>query len=111
MARRLQRRINQFFGDVSMRFRMLGPLEVQDGDQTIPLGGIKQRATLGLLLLCANKVVATSKLLEALWANDEAPASARKILQNAVCGLRGALAQTDRASDGAMLITQPPGYV
>jgi DNA-binding SARP family transcriptional activator len=86
-------------------------LEVQDGDQIIPLGGTKQRATLGLLLLCANKVVATSKLLEALWANDEAPASARKILQNAVCGLRGALAHNDRSAGEAMLITKPPGYV
>lgn len=94
-----------------MRFRMLGPLEVQDGEEIIPLGGIKQRATLGLLLLCANEVVATSKLLKALWANDEAPASARKILQNAVWGLRGALAQSNRTAGEAMLVTQPPGYL
>ncbi|GIE91812.1 AfsR/SARP family transcriptional regulator [Actinoplanes regularis] len=90
---------------------MLGPLEVQDGDQVIPLGGTKQRAALGLFLLCANKVVATSKLLDALWPNDDAPASARKILQNAVCGLRNALARNDRTAGEAMLITQPPGYL
>lgn len=90
---------------------MLGPLEAQDGDQLIPLGGTKQRATLGLLLLFANKVVATSKLLEALWANDATPASARKILQNAISGLRGALAHNDRTAGEAMLIAQPPGYL
>jgi DNA-binding SARP family transcriptional activator len=94
-----------------MRFRMLGPLEVRDGDQIVPLGGSKQRAALGLLLLCANKVVATSKLLDALWPHDEPPASARKILQNAVCGLRNALVRSDRTAGEATLITQPPGYL
>ncbi|WP_433796181.1 BTAD domain-containing putative transcriptional regulator [Actinoplanes sp. CA-252034] len=85
-------------------------MEVRDGDRVVPLGGTKQRAALGLLLLCANKVVATSKLLDALWPNDDAPASARKILQNAVCGLRNALARSDRTAGETALITQPPGY-
>lgn len=93
-----------------MRFRMLGPLEVLDGDRAVGLGGTRQRATLGFLLLHLNRVVATSQLLDALWA-DEAPVSARKILQNAIWGLRGALSSSGRTSESAALITQMPGYM
>ncbi|MFJ9640360.1 BTAD domain-containing putative transcriptional regulator [Streptomyces sp. NPDC101178] len=96
-----------------MQFRMLGPMEVVDAGGVVGLGGTKQRATLGLLLLQANKVVATSRLMNALWGVDDAPATARKILQNAIYGLRGAL---DRRHDelepgAATLLTQPPGYM
>ncbi|WP_344099659.1 BTAD domain-containing putative transcriptional regulator [Myceligenerans crystallogenes] len=74
------------------------------------MGGTKQRATLGLLLLHANKVVATSKLLDALWASGEAPVTARKILHNAISGLRRALAHGDQAAGEELLVTRPPGY-
>jgi DNA-binding SARP family transcriptional activator/class 3 adenylate cyclase len=94
-----------------MRFRMLGPLEVVDGDQPVPLGGIKQRATLGFLLLHANRVVAASQLLKALWVVDDAPTSARKILQNAVWGLRGVLPSNGSAAGSAVLLSQAPGYM
>ncbi|MEU3352371.1 BTAD domain-containing putative transcriptional regulator [Streptomyces sp. NPDC037389] len=93
---------------------MLGPLEVIDADRPVALGGIKQRATLGFLLLQANRVVATSQLLRALWPVDEAPTSARKILQNAVWGLRGVLSAGTAENGGAggpALLTQAPGYV
>ncbi|WP_245873803.1 BTAD domain-containing putative transcriptional regulator [Streptomyces phaeoluteigriseus] len=88
-------------------------MEVVADEQTVALGGTKQRATLGYLLLQANRVVATSRLLNALWEAEEAPTTARKILQNAVYGLRGVLASY-RAADGQeapALLTQPPGYV
>ncbi|MFC9293568.1 BTAD domain-containing putative transcriptional regulator [Streptomyces sp. NPDC057011] len=96
-----------------MQFRMLGPLEVVDKGRTVGLGGTKQRATLGFLLLQANKVVATSQLMNALWGVDDAPTTARKILQNAVYGLRGALflGQTERDPGATALLTQPPGYM
>ncbi|MBB4966322.1 BTAD domain-containing putative transcriptional regulator [Saccharothrix violaceirubra] len=79
-----------------------------DGKPT-PLGGAKQRATLAFLLMNPNRVVATSKLLKALW-TDDMPKSARKILQNAVWGLRSLLT-TDREGSAAALVTQPPGYL
>lgn len=96
-----------------MQFRMLGPIEVVDQGERVPLGGTKQRATLGFLLLQTNKVVATSHLMNALWGYDDVPATARKILQNAVYGLRNILASGQAAGDpgGAALITQPPGYM
>ncbi|MGW1507249.1 BTAD domain-containing putative transcriptional regulator [Streptomyces mirabilis] len=64
-----------------------------DDDKPIALGGDRQRATLALLLLNANREVATSKLLEGLWGAEETPATARKILQNAVRALRVVFAE------------------
>ena len=50
-----------------MDFRILGPLEVFDGDRPLALGGTKQRALLALLLLHANEVVSRDRLIEELW--------------------------------------------
>lgn len=77
----------------------------------VALGGIKQRATLGFLLLNANRVVATSRLIEALWPTGAAPVTARKILQNAVWGLRGVLSSNRSHAGSAALVTQTPGYM
>lgn len=92
-----------------MRFRILGPLELRTPSlaESVVLGGLKQRTTLATLLLNANRVVATSQLLKALWADEEPPPSARKMLQNAVWCLRNLL------GDGgpATLLTRAPGYV
>ncbi|MFD0311390.1 BTAD domain-containing putative transcriptional regulator [Streptomyces sp. NPDC127119] len=98
-----------------MEFRILGPLEVSSGKQAVPLGGFKQRAALGLLLLRANRVVATSEMLGALWPEEDLPVTARKIVQNAVWGLRAILADLpDDPGSGPVerpeLLTQAPGY-
>ncbi|MFD3543683.1 BTAD domain-containing putative transcriptional regulator, partial [Streptomyces sp. NPDC058662] len=94
-----------------MRFRILGPLEVVDGDRVVGLGGTRQRATLGFLLLHANRVVASSQLIEALWPAGKAPQSARKILQNSVWRLRRALNLSESASGSVALLSQAPGYM
>ncbi|MGX2998272.1 BTAD domain-containing putative transcriptional regulator [Streptomyces sp. JNUCC 64] len=93
-----------------MRFKMLGPLEVSVDGRPIALGGIKQRAALGFLLLQPNQVVSTSQLLRALWSVEGAPATARKILQNAIWGLRRALTDEGERQGPAALRTRPPGY-
>ena len=49
-----------------MEFRILGPLEVADGDRTLPLGGGKRRALLAFLLLRRNRVVAVDEIVDAL---------------------------------------------
>ncbi|MCC3776525.1 BTAD domain-containing putative transcriptional regulator [Streptomyces sp. UNOB3_S3] len=94
-----------------MEFRLLGPLEVLADDVPVVLGGTKQRATLGSLLLQANRVVPTSELLSSLWDGDGAPATARKILQNAVWALRGLLAAGGTRGHTAELVTKAPGYM
>ena len=82
---------------------MLGPLEVVDEGRPIPLGGQKQRALLGLLLIDANRVVSTDRLIDALW-GEEPPRTAATSLQNFVSQLRKVLgAET--------LVTRSPGYV
>nr|ADR01055.1 Noc-10 [Nocardia sp. ATCC 202099] len=100
-------------GDVSaggrMHFRVLGPLEADGGGQPVQLGGSRQRATLGMLLLHVNKAVPTSALLDGLWGEDNAPPTARKVLQNAVRGLRVVFAGNHGGSP--RLLTQSPGYV
>jgi DNA-binding SARP family transcriptional activator len=86
-----------------MEFRILGPLEVYDGERLLPLGGAKQRGLLAMLLLNANTVVSVERLLDALW-GERQPASGAKTLHVYVSQLRKALAD-DR------VVTQPPGYV
>ncbi|MFJ4334347.1 BTAD domain-containing putative transcriptional regulator [Streptomyces sp. NPDC088935] len=94
-----------------MWFRILGPLEVLDGNRPLALGGTKQRATLGYLLLNANRVVPTRELLSALWPEGTPPTTARKILQNAVWGLRGSLSAHGTNRQSGLLLTKAPGYV
>jgi DNA-binding SARP family transcriptional activator len=87
-----------------MDFRLLGPLEVvSERDGPIALGGAKQRSLLAVLLLHANEVVSTDRLIDQLW-GAEPPATAAKSIQVYVSRLRKALGDE-------RLVTQPPGYV
>jgi YVTN family beta-propeller protein len=86
-----------------MEFRILGPLEVRhDGEGRIPLGAGKQRAALAVLLLHANEVLTTERLIDELW-GDSPPKAARKALQVYVAGLRKALGPE-------RIRTHGPGY-
>ena len=86
-----------------MEFRILGPLEVLDDGRALDLGGAKQRATLAVLALHANRVVAHEQLIEALW-DEEPPETARKALQVYVSQLRKVLGR-ERVE------TKPRGYL
>jgi DNA-binding SARP family transcriptional activator/tetratricopeptide (TPR) repeat protein len=85
-----------------MEFRILGPLEVLEDGRQIDLGGAKQRALLAILLLHANEVVSTDRLIDALW-EEAAPETGRKALQVYVSQLRKALGKE-------RIITRSPGY-
>jgi DNA-binding SARP family transcriptional activator/class 3 adenylate cyclase len=93
-----------------MQFKLLGPLEVVDKGRSLPLNGNNQRATLGFLLLHGNSVVATSRILKALWPVDM-PITGRKMLQNTVSGLRGMFSVSGEGPDSALLLTHAPGYL
>ncbi len=86
-----------------MDFRILGPLEVSDGDRQVALGGARQRALLGMLLLHANEAVSSDHLIDELWPG-EGLAEGSKALQVAVSRLRKALGA------GELIVTRPPGY-
>jgi DNA-binding SARP family transcriptional activator len=86
-----------------VEFRILGPLEVVEDGRQIDLGGAKQRALLAILLLHANQVVSTDRLMDALW-EDGAPETGRKALQVYVSQLRKVLGKE-------RLQTKPPGYL
>jgi DNA-binding SARP family transcriptional activator len=96
--------------ETTMQFKILGPLEVGAHDRVVPLGGTKQRAMLGMLLLKANRIVPSSKLLDSLWTGG-VPPTARKMLQNAASALRGILACDDGSADPPVLLTHTPGYL
>ena len=70
-----------------MRYAILGPLQVHDGDSTIGVGGGRQRKLLGVLLVHANESVSSDRLIEELWA-AEPPPTAAKALQGLVSQLR-----------------------
>ncbi|MET9678268.1 AfsR/SARP family transcriptional regulator [Streptomyces sp. NPDC006482] len=73
------------------------------------MGGFNQRATAGFLLLHANEIIPTSKLMHALW-GYEAPTTSRKMIQNAVSGLRKILEQQLDPAAPVTLTTCAPGY-
>jgi DNA-binding SARP family transcriptional activator/streptogramin lyase len=88
-----------------LSFHLLGRLEAYSDGVEVDLGPRKQRAVLALLLLNANRVVSTERLIDDLW-GDFPPSTARAALQVYVAGLRKAL-----GTDGATLRTRAPGYV
>ena len=87
-----------------MDFRLLGPLEIREGDHVVPVGGAKQRALLVILLLHANEVVSRDRLIEDLWPGRE-PGAADHSLDHLVSRLRKTLARPD------LLATRSGGYL
>ena len=83
-------------------FRILGPLEVADGETALPLGGRNQRALLTLLLLRANEVVATERVVYELW-GERPPRTAVTSVQNTISQLRKLIGP-------GVLLTRSPGY-
>ena len=53
-----------------MEFRVLGHLEIRSGGEVLPLGSSKLRSLLALLLLNANHVVSTDRIIDELWGDD-----------------------------------------
>ena len=88
-----------------MRFRILGPLEVQTPDGWAPIGAAKWRAVLARLLLSAGQIVSTDTLIDELWGNAP-PARATNLVSIYVLRLRRLIGD----SDGRVLKTRSPGY-
>jgi DNA-binding SARP family transcriptional activator/tetratricopeptide (TPR) repeat protein len=91
-----------------VEFRVLGPVEVWENGDPIPLGGTKARAVLAVLLLAGGRVVPVEKLIHLVWP-EEPPASAPVLIRVYVSSLRKRLAEAGREQE--VIRTRPPGYV
>jgi class 3 adenylate cyclase/DNA-binding SARP family transcriptional activator/DNA-binding CsgD family transcriptional regulator/tetratricopeptide (TPR) repeat protein len=90
-------------GGGRMQFLVLGPLEVREDQQLVPLGSGRQRSLLGVLLLHPNETVSVDRLVDELW-GESPPAHPAKLVQGYVSGLRKRLG-ADR------VLTKQPGYL
>ena len=88
-----------------MEFRILGPLVVFFEGRELPLGPLKDRTVLGVLLLHANEVVPRQRLIDELW-GEAPPPTAIKAVNGYVSQLRKALG----GNGAGPIATRPPGY-
>src|SRR5438046_6644608 len=85
-----------------LEFRLLGRVEVWEGERALPVGGRKPRALLAALLLRAGEEVSAERLIDDLW-GERPPQTAKNSLHNCVSTLR-------RALGAEVLATRPSGY-
>jgi WD40 repeat protein/DNA-binding SARP family transcriptional activator len=79
-----------------LEFRLLGPLEViGDRGVALSIGTGRRRALLALLILRANELVASDRLVDELW-GESPPPTAQKMLHNQVAALRQELGRNGR---------------
>jgi YVTN family beta-propeller protein len=88
-----------------MEFRILGEVEVRDGERVLALHGRRERALLAYLLLHANEVVPSERLIEQLW-GESPPPTVATALHVYVSRLRKVLGE-----NGSAIVTRTPGYV
>ncbi|WP_229075898.1 BTAD domain-containing putative transcriptional regulator [Actinoplanes sp. DH11] len=84
-----------------MRFEVLGPFRVFDGDRAVDVGRPQHRAVLAALLIDVGRVVPADVLLDRIWGED-AGAGGTASLYSCVSRLRKRL--------GPIIVTQAPGY-
>src|SRR6185295_12434279 len=84
-----------------MRFQILGPIVMDDGDGPAPLGAGHQKALLALLLLRGGEPLPVERIVDELW-GEAPPPTAAKAVQNHVSALRRTL--------GDSLVTEAGGY-
>ena len=93
-----------------MQFQILGTLEARRDRNQVALGPAKQRTLLAILLVHANELVSSDRLIEELW--PQPPETAANTLQVYVGKLRKALEPERRSgASGELLVTRAPGYM
>ncbi|WP_063780762.1 AfsR/SARP family transcriptional regulator [Nonomuraea sp. SBT364] len=89
-----------------MEFRLLGALEATADGKNLELGGTRQQTILAALLLNADRPVAMTRLMEAIY-DDEPPATSRAQVQICISALRRVFGAHGRPD---MIVTKPQGY-
>jgi len=88
-------------------FKILGTLEVSNGDHVSRIAPGRQQIILGTLLLNANRVVSVDQLIDTVW-GERSPSTARSQIQICVSALRATLNGMGLVQP---IMTRPPGYV
>jgi YVTN family beta-propeller protein len=91
-----------------LAFRVLGPLEVSYGETPVPIAGSRQRALLAYLVLNANRVVPSERLIDELF-GEGPPESALNSVHAGISRLRRQL--TEAGVPEVPIVTRPPGYL
>ncbi len=92
-----------------VEFRVLGPVEAARDGRTLSLGGTRQRALLAVLLIDANQVVSTSRLIEEVFAAEHSATTVNR-LQVGISRLRAALDGGAGSPEDSVLVSRPGGY-
>jgi peptide/nickel transport system substrate-binding protein len=87
-----------------MEFRLLGPFDVRHDGRSVPIAGQRTRTLLCALLLRADQVVSTERLIDDIW-GDDPPAGAVHALHTQASKLRAAL----RDGHDALVISHTSG--
>lgn len=89
-----------------MKFLVLGPLTVLDGEAEIAVGRARERVLLSILIINAGVPVSDDSLIEELWGSDP-PGNPTAALQTATSRLRKALQST---GSGPLIIRSGKAY-
>jgi DNA-binding SARP family transcriptional activator len=92
--------------ELSVEFKILGPVEITAGSERLELGGTRQQIVLAMLLLSANRVVTMDRLLEAIYGEDPPP-TARSQAQISISWLRRVF---DSHGRNRIILTREHGY-
>ena len=91
-----------------VKFGILGPIELTDGEKHLPVGAPRQVALLAFLLLHANRAVSADQLIDGLW--GEHAGRSIKRLHTSVARLRKTL-DINGSDGGPALKTVTGGYL
>lgn len=91
---------------MTVRFRLLGSIEVTADDQTITLGHMQLRCMLTVLLVGANQAITVDELIDRIWPEGRLPRQPRRAVQHNIPLLRRALAPVP----GVALTRHDGGY-
>jgi len=99
------------WGGELTEFGILGTLAVARGSRPLEIRGPRQRGLLALLLLHANQLVTSDRIIDLLWQGDP-PRTAANTLQTHIVRLRKALGESGSGADTTSpLQTALTGYV
>ena len=95
---------------MGVEFRILGSMELLDGDRRVDLPGGRARTLLAILVLHVGEVVSSERLIDELWGENPPPTSGT-VVQGLVSRLRKVIEPGRGKGEPALILqTIGPGY-